>query len=181
VVKLHGDYAMLGLRNTPEELGTYPSEWKDLLARVFDEFGLLVIGWSAEYDTALCEAMSSAPSRRYPSFWTSFNGNLAEPARRLIAQRQATVIDTAGADEFLVDLAQRIQRLDQVALRRRRPTPLRTYAFPPEQTLAPQGWVMLPLLQLRAVTALSTAWQDTYGLVRPEHRDALVGALRLAP
>jgi hypothetical protein len=40
VVKLHGDYAMLGLRNTPEELGTYPLEWNDLRARVFDEHGL---------------------------------------------------------------------------------------------------------------------------------------------
>jgi hypothetical protein len=181
VVKLHGDYAMLGLRNTPEELRSYPPEWKDLLARVFDEFGLLVIGWSAEYDTALGEAMSSAPSRRYPAFWTSFKGILAEPARRLIAQRRATVIDTAGADEFLVDLAQRIRRLDQVAVRRRRPAPLRTWTYAPEPTSVPQGWAVSPLLQLRAVAAISPASLDTCGVLRPQHREALVSALQVAP
>ncbi len=181
VVKLHGDYATLGLRNTPEELGTYPSEWNGLLARVFDEFGLLVIGWSAAYDTALREAISSAPSRRYPTFWTSFNGNLAEAARRLIAQRQPAVIDTEGADEFLVDLTQRIKRLDQVAVRRHRPTPLRTWAYAPEQTSAPQGWAVLPLLQLRAVAAVGPASLDTCGILRPAQRDALVSALRTAP
>jgi len=52
VIKLHGDYLSLGLRNTPDELTSYPEEIKTLLARVFDEYGLLVVGWSAEYDTA---------------------------------------------------------------------------------------------------------------------------------
>jgi len=65
VIKLHGDYLSLGLRNTPDELTSYPEEIKTLLARVFDEYGLLVVGWSAEYDTALVEALESAPSRRY--------------------------------------------------------------------------------------------------------------------
>ncbi len=47
IIKLHGDYADLGLRNTTEELGKYPVEWDRLLDQVLDEFGLLVSGWSA--------------------------------------------------------------------------------------------------------------------------------------
>jgi hypothetical protein len=180
VIKLHGDYAMLGLRNTPEELGDYPAEWKALLERVFDEFGLLVTGWSAEYDTALVEALARNVSRRYPIFWTAYGGQLTESARRLIDLRKATVIDITGADEFFVDLGDRLGRLDQIAARRGRPTPLRTYVFPPEQSTAPQGWAVLPLLQLRAVAALGPATLDTCGLIQPQHRDLLVGTLRLS-
>ena len=179
VIKLHGDYLSLGLRNTPEELASYPEEIKTLLARVFDEYGLLIMGWSAEYDTALVEALESAPSRRYPTFWASFHGDLKEPARRLIAQRQACVIDTAGADEFLEDLVQKVIRLDQVAQRRSRPTPLRTYFLMPESSSAPQGWGVLPLLQLRAAATFGPASPDTCGLIRAESRGALLAALRV--
>ncbi len=181
LVKLHGDYAALGLRNTPEELGTYPPEWNALLDRVFDEFDLVVVGWSADYDTALSDALARSPSRRYPIFWASYEGRLSEEANRLIALRRATVIDTSGADEFLVDLKERIARLDEIATRRRRPAPLRSYLFPPEQTTAPQGWSALPLLQLRAAGAVGPASLDTVGMIRPPHRQALIQALRVAP
>jgi hypothetical protein len=180
VVKLHGDYATLGLRNTPEELGAYPPEWQDLLARVFDEYGLLVVGWSAEYDVALSTALSSSPSRRYPAYWTTYKGSIAEPAARLIAQRQAAVIDTSGADDFFGDLVQRLMRLDQVAARHGRPIPLRTYYFPPEQTTAPTGWALLPLLQLRAVATVGPAPPDATAVVRPQHREGLINALSRA-
>ena len=181
VIKLHGDYLSLGQRNTADELAHYPDETRALLARVFDEYGLLVVGWSAEYDTALVEALESAPSRRYPTFWCTFHGNVSEPARRLIAQRQACVIDTAGADEFFQDAVQKVARLDQVAQRRSRPTPLRTYFFMPESACAPQGWNVLPLLQLRAAATVGPASSDTCGLIRAENREALLRALRLAP
>ena len=179
VVKLHGDYLSLGLRNTPDELARYPEEIRALLDRVFDEYGLIVVGWSAEYDTALVKALESAPSRRYPTFWAKFHGDLKEPARRLIAQRQACVIDTAGADEFLEDLVQKVIWLDQVAQRRHRPTPLRTYFLMPESSSAPQGWGVLPLLQLRAAAVVGPASPDACGLIRAESREALLAALRV--
>ena len=177
VIKLHGDYAAT-MRNTPKELGEYPAKLRGLLARVFDEYGLLIVGWSAEYDIALTNAISACPSRRYPTYWASYRGALTETARRLIAQRQAILVDTAGADELFVDLTERIARLDQRAIRRGRPTPLRTYAFPPEQGSVPQGWSFLPLLQLRAVAGVGPASIDTCGVIRPQDRDAVVNALR---
>ncbi len=181
VIKLHGDYLSLGQRNTVEELAHYPDETRALLARVFDEYGLLVVGWSAAYDTALVEALESAPSRRYPTFWCTFHGNVSEPARRLIALRQACVIDTAGADEFFEDVVQKVARLDEVAKRRSRPTPLRKCFFTPQSTSVPQGWNVLPLLQLRAAATVGPASSDTCGLIRAENREALLRALRFAP
>lgn len=180
VIKLHGDYLSLGQRNTTDELARYPDGTRALLARVFDEYGLLVVGWSAEYDVALVEALESTPSRRYPTFWCSFQGDVSEPALRLIAERQACAIDTAGADEFFEDAIQKVARLDQIAQRRSRPTPMRTYFLMPESASAPQGWGVLPLLQLRAAATVGPASSDTCGLIRAESREALLGVLRLA-
>lgn len=181
VVKLHGDYASLGLRNTPEELAEYPDDLNQLLARMFEEYGLVVVGWSAEYDTALVAALEACPSRRYPTYWAIFDGSLSEPAKRLIAKRDACIIRTTGADEFLSDLDQKIGRLDQVAARRTRPSPLRHYVLAPESTVAPQGWAVLPLLQLRSAALVGPASQETCGLLRADNRDRLRKALRSAP
>ena len=124
VVKLHGDYTRPGsLRNTPEELNNYPPKWRALLSKVFDEFGLVVIGWSAEWDTALVDAWTKVVSRRYPVFWASYRGSVTEEARRLIDFRQAAVIDTDGADSLLGDVSERLDRLDRIATRGKRRWP----------------------------------------------------------
>lgn len=68
VVKLHGDYADLNQRNTVDELAAYPAALDALLDRVRDEYGLLICGWSADYDTALVAALEGARRRRYPLF-----------------------------------------------------------------------------------------------------------------
>ena len=59
VVKLHGDYLDTRIRNTQAELDSYPDEVNRLLDRVFDEFGLVVCGWSATWDRALRQALGA--------------------------------------------------------------------------------------------------------------------------
>jgi hypothetical protein len=68
VIKLHGDYADLEMRNTIDELSTYPPELDTLLDRVLDEYGLIISGWSADWDKALVAAMERLKSRRYPLY-----------------------------------------------------------------------------------------------------------------
>lgn len=99
----------------------------------------------------------------------------------LIAQRSASVIATTGADELLVDLVDRMERLDKRAMRRGRPAPLRSYLLPPEHASPPQGWAVLPLLQLRAAAVVGRAPLDACGLIGPQERSALESALRAAP
>jgi hypothetical protein len=61
VFKVHGDYLDTRIRNTPEELEAYPAEFDTLLDRIFDEFGLVVCGWSADWDEALRRATCEPP------------------------------------------------------------------------------------------------------------------------
>ena len=43
LIKLHGDYLDPRIRNTPSELSEYSLEFNQLLDRIFDEFGLIVM------------------------------------------------------------------------------------------------------------------------------------------
>jgi NAD-dependent SIR2 family protein deacetylase len=114
VVKLHGDYKDLGSRNTPEELSEYPEEWTTLLRQVFDEYGLLISGWSADWDTALVAALDATPNRRYPLYWDG-RSSKGDTAQQVLANRQGLTIPSAGADELFRDLLASVEALDRLA------------------------------------------------------------------
>lgn len=114
IVKLHGDYADLDMRNTLEELSTYPPAWDALLDRVFDEYGLLVSGWSADWDTALVAALERTPSRRYPLYWDSRSSS-GDSATRLLAQHRGTVVPAGSADDLFTGLHERVDALERLA------------------------------------------------------------------
>ena len=178
VVKLHGDYTRPGsLRNTPEELNNYPPKWRALLSKVFDEFGLVVIGWSAEWDTALVDAWTKVVSRRYPVFWASYRGSVTEEARRLIDFRQAAVIDTDGADSLLGDVSERLDRLDRIATRGKRRQLLGMHVLVPGSTVKPNGWAVLPLLQVRVGALLGAVTRGSYEMIRRKERQLLCDVL----
>ena len=112
VVKVHGDYLDTRIRNTPSELADYDAQTNALLDRVFDEYGLVVAGWSAQWDGALRAAIERCPSRRFTTYWAA-RGNVTEEARRLIEHRRAVVIEIQGADSFFEDLKDKVLSLDE--------------------------------------------------------------------
>lgn len=114
VVKVNGDYLDERIRNTPEELAEYPEEIDRLLDRILDEFGLVVCGWSADWDVALRSAIERCPSRRYSTYWTRY-GELTEAAERLIEHRDASTIEIEGGDEFFSDLVGKVIGLEERA------------------------------------------------------------------
>lgn len=123
VFKVHGDYLDTRIRNTPNELETYPSEFNKVLDQIFDEFGLIVCGWSAGWDTALRDAITRSVSRRFSHFW-AVRGEPGDAALRLIQHRQAETIGIADADGFFSELSRLIEALEQFS----RPHPLSTEA-----------------------------------------------------
>ncbi len=114
VIKLHGDYLDLGTRNTPSELESYPDEWKTLVSQVLDEYGLVISGWSADWDKALVALMEAAPNRRYPLFWDQ-RSSRGDTAQRLLAARAGIMVPAAGADELFTELASNLSTLDKLA------------------------------------------------------------------
>lgn len=112
ILKLHGDYKDARILNTDVELSGYPVQYERLLDRIFDEHGLIVCGWSGEWDHALREALLRTPNRRYPIFWAA-RGMPGDGAQELIANRSARLIDISDADNFFSTLSQRVTTLEQ--------------------------------------------------------------------
>ncbi|HEY3266687.1 MAG TPA: SIR2 family protein [Armatimonadota bacterium] len=116
VLKVHGDYRDTRILNTPTELAKYTPRMNRLLDRVFDEFGLIVCGWSAKYDPALRAAIQRCPSRRYTMYWADRQG-LADVAKEVAEGRGAEVVRIRDADWFFTTLASKVEALDSIVAR----------------------------------------------------------------
>lgn len=110
ILKVHGDYLDTRLRNTDAELEQYGKAQNRLLDRIFDEHGLIICGWSGDWDTALRAALSRAPNRRYPTYWAS-RGSPSEAAQDLVRHRSANLVAIADADSFFTGLQERLDTL----------------------------------------------------------------------
>lgn len=121
IVKAHGDYLDTRLKNTTGELSHYDERLDRLLDRVFDEFGLVVCGWSATWDVAMRGALERCKGHRYTTFWTR-KSPLADESTQLVRLRQAQVIDIEGSDEFFRELSSKVFSLEEIG----RPHPLET-------------------------------------------------------
>lgn len=118
VVKIHGDYLDSRIKNTPAELAEYDPRIGRLLDEVFENFGLVICGWSAQWDTALRAAIERSKSRRFSHYWAS-KGRLTSEAESLQRLRDGTTIEIADADTFFVKVQQLVEGLEQS----RRPHP----------------------------------------------------------
>ena len=112
VFKLHGDYLDPRIRNTADEVSEYPAEYDKLLDQIFDEFGLIVCGWSAEWDDALYAAIMRAPSRRFTTYWAG-KEETTERAKRLIDTRAAQEISIDSADEFFCAIQEQVVAIEE--------------------------------------------------------------------
>lgn len=114
VIKIHGDYKSLEQRNTLAELSSYGGGMQQLIDQVFDEYGLIINGWSADWDKALVQLLKGRRSRRYPLFWTAY-GKLGEAGQELVQRHNAVVLENVTADEFFPDLLMRLDSLAKLA------------------------------------------------------------------
>lgn len=111
VVKLNGDYMDLRMKNTAEELSVYDPRTSSLLDRVLDEFGLIVCGWSADWDVGLRSAIERARSHRFNVYW-AHRGSMSDQARRLVELRRATPVEIEDADSFFRSVADKVSALE---------------------------------------------------------------------
>ena len=114
VVKLHGDFLDTRLRNTADELATYEPHLTQLVERILDDYGLVVVGWSATWDTQLRELVTVRAGRKYSLYWVR-RGELSPEASSLVAETQGGVIATASADAFFERLDEQVRSVSSLA------------------------------------------------------------------
>ena len=99
LLKLHGDYLDTRIRNTAAELEGYSEATNLYLDRIIDEHGLIICGWSGDWDPALVAAISRAPNRRYSMYWAA-KGVLSQAATDLLTHRLGKNLPIEDADRF---------------------------------------------------------------------------------
>ncbi|TDL88732.1 hypothetical protein E2R55_16315 [Vibrio vulnificus] len=115
VLKIHGDYRDTRFKNITDELESYSEPLTNILKRVFDEYGLIISGWSAEWDTALRDTLKGVKGRRYSWYWHSFTSEISDAAKELVRFRDAQIIiDNAGADNFFNVLSENVDSISKI-------------------------------------------------------------------
>jgi hypothetical protein len=162
VVKVNGDYLDTRIRNTQGELKDYEPELKGILDDVFDEYGLVVCGWSAEWDEGLRAAIVRAPNRRFSTYW-ALRGELAPLARRAVEARSAVIIPIESADAFFSELVERVRSL--TALDQTHPASVQALVATMKRHLAiPEHWIRLTdLISIEVERAIERIARLGYG------------------
>ena len=114
IIKVHGDYLSPDLRNTFEELAGYDPSIDRLLDEVFDQYGLVVCGWSGLWDRALRDAILRASNRRFATYWLH-RGRVSSEAQQVICNRGAITITIQDADSAMEDLLEKVRALAEAA------------------------------------------------------------------
>jgi hypothetical protein len=112
IIKVNGDYLDTRIKNTRNELASYDEEIDKLLDRVFDEFGLIVCGWSGDWDIALRSALERCKNHRFTTYWTDIQSP-TDNAKKLIELRRGELILIQNADAFFDGLAEKIFVLEE--------------------------------------------------------------------
>jgi hypothetical protein len=115
VVKIHGDYRDPMFLNTEDELREYGPHMRRLLHEVFDSFGLIVCGWSADWDRALRGVLESVSTRRFSTYWTT-RRSLSPIAETLAKAREAAVLPIVDADDFFQDLEHKVAAIESESI-----------------------------------------------------------------
>ena len=110
VVKINGDYLDCRFRNTDDELESYSAEMSEYLRHIFNDFGLITCGWSAQWDQGLVNIIRSLDNFRYASYF-SYVGDLSDGLRDIAQYRKGNLVPIENADVFFSELYERIEAL----------------------------------------------------------------------
>lgn len=114
VVHLHGSYREPdSLRNTTTELAKYGPPMRRLLRAIIRDHGLILAGWSADYDPALRRAIKRHHTHRWTPFWIN-PGSPSAHAQQIITRLTAATVVAGAGDAFthLTDATNALTRRD---------------------------------------------------------------------
>ena len=112
IIKVHGDYLSPDLKNTVDELAGYDPSIDRLLDEVFDQYGLIVCGWSGKWDAALRNAILRSPNRRFATYWLH-RRPLEPEAEEMFQHRDAISVLIRDADTAMSELQAKVAALSE--------------------------------------------------------------------
>lgn len=113
IIKVNGDYLDSRFLNTEHELSDYPSAMKNLLNEVFQNFGLITCGWSAQWDTGIVNILRAVDNFRYPYYFTHV-GKCNNELTELAAIRKGITLQINDADSYFYSLYEKITALERI-------------------------------------------------------------------
>lgn len=116
IVKVHGDYLDVRIKNTEKELSEFAPQLNKYLDCILDEFGLIVCGWSGIWDIALRNCIFRTKNNRFSWYWLK-KGSIGEETQKLIDFKKFELIDIEDADNFFETLKDKIDSLDDLTMR----------------------------------------------------------------
>ncbi len=112
--KINGDYKDARIRNLTGELEAYPDIYEKYFERLFDDFGLIICGWSANYDVALRKALIRFSKRRYGLYFCQLSPIAQnENAASLVNLLGGEFIPIKSGDAFFQELKDKVFALEE--------------------------------------------------------------------
>jgi hypothetical protein len=112
--KINGDYKDTRIRNLTGELEEYPPIYDKYFERVFEDFGLIICGWSANYDIALRQALVKFSKRRYGIYFCQLvSADTNKNASSLVKTLGGEFLPIKSGDAFFTELRDKINALEE--------------------------------------------------------------------
>ena len=166
IIKVHGDYLSPDLKNTVDELEQYDPAIDQLLDEVFDQYGLVICGWSGMWDPALRNAILRSSGRRFATYWLH-RDPLESEAQEIVNHRDAIGIQIQDADGTFGSLADMVEALAGAADQRPQDT-----AFAVAQL---KKYLPDPVHRIKLHDLIATQTADTIDQIRDLPVDGTFG------
>ena len=113
LLKVNGDYLDTRIRNIAAELSTYPHEYTTFIGQICQDHGLIICGWSGDWDTALRNVIFRNISRHFTNYWTVLDRSNDDQGAR-VPHNIAQLVRIKSADEFFSQLQEDVEWLDNL-------------------------------------------------------------------
>lgn len=108
ILKIHGDYKRLNIRNTEQELAELEPGIAEEFQDVLNTYGLVFIGYSGS-DKAVLQHLQKRRSR-YGIYWVKRpDGSVNEAVKEILRNQDGRIIVRESADIFFDELCRKIQ------------------------------------------------------------------------
>lgn len=166
LVKIHGDFQSVDLKNTAVELKEQDARLRSVMVEACTRFGMIVVGYSGRDDSVM-SALSDALTKHHPFphglYWvTGSPNNVLPPVLSLLEKATAVgidaqIVESQNFDEFAGDLMEKTSFPSQITthLLEARPSPLLVPVHLPEREYAKVPVLRLSALRINTLPSLA--------------------------